>query len=277
MPFGGLLTAGIIGGAGSLLGGLFGASAADKAAKEQAQAAQNALNFQEQTWNQQQQNQAPFVQAGQTSIASLMKAINSGQFGAGSLPAQPAAFTAPTLAQVQQTPGYEFTQQQGDKGVLEGAAAAGGAVTGGTLKALDQYNSNLANTTYNTAFNQALSGYQAQLSGYGTAMGAQQQEFNQMLAPVQVGEGATQNLNSTGTAVAQNVGNLMTQQGNAQAAGTVGSTNALMSGISGATSDLSQAMLLKSLLPAQVGAGQVAPYDTSWLPSTYQSGAEGVV
>ena len=266
MPLGGLLTMGIISGAGSILSGLLGSSSADKASQEQATAAQNALNFQEQVWQQQQQNQQPFLTAGQQSIGSLMSAINSGTFGAGSLPAvptAPAGFVAPTLAQAETTPGYQFAAQQGSKGVLEGAAAAGaGAIGGGTLKALDQYNTNLADTTYNDVFNRALSGYNAnlsnyasQLAGYQTAQGAQQQEYNQMYNPAALGEGAVSTLNNTGTAVSQNVGNLMTQIGNAQAAGTVGSTNALTQGITGATSNLSQAALMSKLLAGLGGLG----------------------
>lgn len=222
---------------GSLGGAAIGASAAKTAASEQEQAANNALGFQESTFNTEQQNQAPYLAAGQTSLSQLMAGLSSGKFGAGSVP----SFTAPTLAQAEQMPGYQFTAQQGSKGILEGSAAAGGAISGGTLKALDQYNSNLASTSYNTLFGQALNGYQANL-------GAQQQEYNQLLAPAQLGEGATQNINSSGQSAALNVGNLMTQQGNAAAAGTVGAANAITSGLTGATNSLTQTQLLSQLL-----------------------------
>ncbi len=50
-----------------------------------------------------------------------------------------------------------------------------------------------------------------------------------------------------------NQANLLVQQGNAGAAGTVGSANAITSGINGATSGLLQTFLLNSLLPGSGG------------------------
>jgi hypothetical protein len=44
-------------------------------------------------------------------------------------------------------PGYQFTQQQGQTGILNAASAAGG-VGGNTLAALDQFNTGLADSTY---------------------------------------------------------------------------------------------------------------------------------
>ena len=263
---------GLIAGGGSLISGLLGSKASKTAATQQTTADQQALDFQKEIFQQQQTNQQPFLNAGQQSIGQLMTAIQNGQFGPGSLPAVPNApstpFTAPTLDEAQQTPGYQFTAQQGSKGVLQGAAAAGGAISGGTLKALDQYNTNLANTTYGDVFNRALStynaglsGYASQLAGYQTAQGAQQQEYNQLYNPAALGEGSVAAINNTGSAVSQNVGNLMTQVGNAQAAGTVGSTNAFTAGISGATSSAMLPFLMQALkkpaatAPAGTGPG----------------------
>ncbi len=265
----GLGIMGLLGAAGSIGSAVLGSNAATTAAGEQTTAEQNALNFQEQMFGTQQQNMAPYLSAGSSSLSQLMAGLQSGKFG--SLPNAPqytgGAFTAPTLAQAQQTPGYQFTAQQGSKGILEGAGAAGGAISGGTLKALDSYNTNLANTTYGNTFNQALQtynaglqGYQAQLQGYNALMGQQQQEYNQTLGPAQLGENAAASINNTGTMAAQNVGNLMAGIGNAQAAGTVGSTNAITSGITGATSSLSQAALLQMLLSGGGGnLGQNTP------------------
>ena len=39
--------------------------------------------------------------------------------------------------------GYQFTQQQGEQGILNAASASGG-VSGNTLTALDKYNTGLA-------------------------------------------------------------------------------------------------------------------------------------
>ena len=203
MPFFGLLTAGIIGAGASIFSGIEGSNAAKTASSQEVNQQQQALDFQKQMFATQQANQAPYLAAGNTSLGKLMGDLQSGQLGPGSLGAVPqftGSFSAPTLAEAQQTPGYQFTAQQGSKGILQGAGAAGGAISGGTLKALDSFNTGLADSTYNDVFNRALQtyntglqGYQAQLQGYQTGANAQQQGFNQLLAPAQLGENATAN------------------------------------------------------------------------------------
>jgi len=277
MPFGGLLTMGIIGGVASLGSGIIGAGAASTAASEQAQSAQQALQFQEQMWGQQQQNVAPYLGMGQSNIGNLMKMLGSPLPTAPTAPAPyTGSFTAPTLTQAQQSPGYQFTAQQGTKGILEAAGAAGGAISGGTLKAADAYNTGLADSTYNDVFNRALSTYgtgvqayqtnlqqyQAQLQQYNAALQGQQQQFSQAALPVQLGASAASGLNLVGSGVASNAGNLMTQIGNAQAAGTVGTANALSTGLTGATTAVTQAAMLQQILKTLAPAAQVGPYAT---------------
>jgi hypothetical protein len=239
----GLVMAGI-GAAGSIGGALIGSNAAKTASQQQTQADQSALAEQQREFNVSQGNAQPFINAGQQSIGTLMAGLNNGTFGPGSTP----AFTAPTLEQAQQTPGYQFTQQQGEKGIAQAAAAAGGAISGGTLKAASGYNQNLASTYYQQAFNNAL-------SEYGTNLANQQQQFGQLLAPVQIGAGSTANLNATQTSAASSIAQLMASLGSSQAAGTVGSANAISSGIAGATNGIGQSLLLGKLLPSLGGAG----------------------
>lgn len=271
MPFGGLLTLGLIGGGTSLLNGFLGSNASKTAAGQQANAANNALDFQKYIFGIEQGNQQPFISAGQSSIAQLMALISSGKFGPGSLPDVPqftGTFHTPTIDEARATPGYGFTAQQGSKGIMQGAAAAGGAISGGTLKALDTFNTGLADSTYNDVFNRSLQtygtglqAYQANLAGYQDQLAKQAQEYQQLFAPAQLGENATQSINTTGQQVATNAGNLMTQVGNANAAGTIGSTNALTSGFSGFSNSLLQSFLLNGILnktappPASTPAG----------------------
>lgn len=287
MPFGGLLSVGLIGAGSSLFSGLFGASAASKASQAQVGAENNAIAEQQREFGITQANEQPFLSVGQTSIAQLMNSINNGTFGPGSLPNAPqftgGDFKAPTLAEAQATPGYEFTAQQGNKGILQGAAAAGGAISGGTLRALDSFNTGLADSTYNDVFNRSLSTYnaglskyQAQLAGYGSTLAGQNQEFNQLISPAQIGSGSASTLASAGQASAQNIGQLMTGIGNAQASGTVGASNALTSGITGATNSATQAILLQKLLGSgvspSVGIGSGSPFDPNY-QSPYGAGA----
>lgn len=233
-------TAALIGGvasaAGSVTAGVLGSNAAKSAANTQASEADKALQFQEQTYADQKANQAPYIAAGQQSVGKLMTGLNDGTFGPGSIK----PFAAPTAAEAAATPGYQFTLAQGNRGVSAAASAGGRSLSGGTLKAIGQYDEGLASTTYGDTFNRALSTYQAQLAG-------QSQAYNQLAGVAGTGQTAVQGINQTGTATAANVGNLMTGIGNAQASGIIGSANAIGGGIGGATNSISQALLYQSL------------------------------
>lgn len=62
----------------------------------------------------------------------------------------PGANSATIGEALKNTPGYQFTQSEGEKGILNAASASGG-VSGNTLTALDKYNTGLADQTYQTA------------------------------------------------------------------------------------------------------------------------------
>lgn len=264
MPFGGLLTLGILGVTGAVGGSLIGANASETAAQQQTTQEQKALDFQEQEFGTEQANQAPFVSAGQSSVGQLMTGLQNGTFGPGSI----APFTAPTLAQAQQTPGYDFTQQQGEQGIERGAAAAGGAFTGGTLKSLATFDAGLADSTYQQVFNNALSGYQTQLQ-------SQNQAFNQLSAAAGLGENAAANVGNTGAQAASTVGNTLTSIGATQAAGTIGAASAIQGGINGALNSATLPLYLQSLNSGNVSAPtppgwNVAPGNVNATPPAQQ-------
>lgn len=280
MPFGGLLTLGIISGGTSFVNGILGKSAANTAAQQQVDAGNKAIDFQKGVYGDEKQNFADFKNASQpianlgtTSIAQLMKGLTDGTFG--NTPnfqgpadfAAPAPFQAPTAEEARATPGYQFAQQQGSSSVLKGAAAAGGAITGGTLKALDSFGTGLADSTYNNRFNQSLSTYNTNFddalktyqtnfgknqSVFTTNLGKNAQDFSQLFAPAQLAESSNEAVGRIGSTIGQgpaaNISDLMTQVGNAKASGTIGGTNALTSGITGGVNDVSQAILLGDLM-----------------------------
>ncbi len=246
MPFGALL--GLLGLGGNLLGGLFGGNAATTAAQQQQQAGQQAITTQQQSVDQQVNAQAPYTSAGATSIAELMRGITNGQVGLGASGQVP-GFKAPTAGEAEATPGYQFTRDQANKGVLQASAAAGGSITGGTLSAIGAKDTQLANGTYGDTFDRALRGYQANLAGFNTNLAAKQQDFSQLLGVGGIGESATQNVNQGRQVAATNISDLMTQIGNSQAAGTVGKANSISKGLTGGIGALTQGLLLDKLLP----------------------------
>lgn len=231
MPF--TLGAAAIGGISSLVGGLFGESATSQS-----------LDFQKQMYGTQQKNLAPYIGAGDTSLASLMKGFENGTFGPGSIP----AFTAPTAAEARATPGYQFNLQQGEKAVDAGAAARGGLMTGGTIKAEQNYGAGLASGTYQQTFQNALQQYNAALQG-------QAQNYNELSNTAGMGLNAVTGANQSSGQMGTNFANLMT--GNASnltaAAGGIGNA------VGGGLNNYNQMQLLQQYLASRgMGGGYSA-------------------
>jgi hypothetical protein len=120
----------------------------------------------------------------------------------------------------QMSPAYAFQRQQGMQGVVNGATDAQGALAGSTQKDLIDYNQALADTAFNTAFNQ----YQAQQGNI----------YQRLSNLAQLGQGAASNVASTGANLAGSAAQSVSNAGSALAAGQIGSANAITGGLSNA-------------------------------------------
>lgn len=217
MPFGGLLTVGLIGAGSSIFSGLMGKSAAQKAAEQQQAAAQKAAGAATDLLN-------PYAQGGQASFKNLQELLAPG----GDLTKGYQSFTPPDPNQVANTPEYQFAQQQGMKGLEHSAAAHGHLLQGGTYRDISQFNQGLASQQYQNAFGNALGTYNANFNTFntnGTNL------YNRLLG-----------LSNTGMAASSDLSHILEQaytgSGNAQAAGTVGGAQSLSNGIVGAGNTL---------------------------------------
>lgn len=70
-----------------------------------------------------------------------------------------------TPGDLTQDPGYQFNLEQGTQAADRAQLARGGYFSGGAAKELAQFNQGLADNTYGSAFNRALQGRQAGLTG----------------------------------------------------------------------------------------------------------------
>lgn len=265
MPIGAI--GGAISGVGSLIGGILGNNAAGNAAQaEQAalgqaeayqkQQASNATLSQQQATEQITANQQPFVGAGQGAVLSLQDLLApGGQLSNTSYP----GFTAPTAAQAQATPGYQFSLQQGENALQNSAAARGGLLSTGTAKNLTNYAEGAADTNYQNVYNNALQTYGTNFNVSNTL---NNNLYSRLMGLTNTGESAAGSLNNSLQSGAntlanialtsgQQVGNDITQAGQAGAAGIVGGTNALTAGIGGALNTVGQGITLQQLLGAQ--------------------------
>lgn len=189
---------------GAVISGL----ASNSAASTQADAANNATATQQGMFNTTQANLQPYMGQGSISLSSLMGKINNGQLGG--------TFTGQDYLN-NQDPGYGFQFQQGLQGLQNSQAAQDGVLSGSALKGLLNYNQGMAATGYQNAYNRWLS-QQANTSG-------------QLMNVANIGENAAAGLGNTGAQYASSIGSSMMNAGNASAAGTIGTANAITGSI----------------------------------------------
>jgi hypothetical protein len=193
--------AAVAGGLG-IVGSLVGANQADKASQRatraQVRSSQRGQDLIRDQFGATQEALNPFIQ-GAGGAFERQQAL-SGALGED---AQREAF-----ASFQESPNIQFLRDQGMRGINQQASARGGLGGGSRLKALSQFNQNLAQQDFNNQFNrlgqvsrQGLSAAQA-LGGFGSQQAAQQ-------------------------------ANLLGQQGQAQAQGHLTRGQAFQSGLSG--------------------------------------------
>lgn len=209
-----------------------GASASKSAANTQAQAAQYAADLQNQQFQQIQQNLQPYMDLGTNNVANLQAWLNNGNL------LNPQFSFNPTQAQLEQTPGYQFTLQQGLKGVDNAAAAKGLGLSGAQLKGISDYTTGLADQTYQQQYNMALKTFM-------TNYGINADQFNRIASLVNLGQNSAVGVGNAGLQTASNIGGAAMAGANASAAGTVGAANAISSGIGSIGSGVGLYSLLK--------------------------------
>jgi hypothetical protein len=242
-----------------------GVGASVYSANKQAGAAKNAQNIAQQQQQQNQQLETPYNQAGQGALTqlnylegvgpqagatagTLPPGVNAADGGYGSLNAP---FTADTFQKY--SPGYQFTRQQGDQGVINQDAGTAGALSGSAMKDLLSFNSGLANQSFNNAFGQ----YQTQ----------QMNTFNRLNSIAGLGQAAASGQAAVNTNLAGTAGQAAQNIGTAQAGGIVGAANAAGSGATNAA------------MWSQYGGGSFTPMNSSAMSgstSGWGAGADAI-
>lgn len=264
-------------------GALISSNASRSAANTQADAARDAAALQDKQWQQTQANMKPYLQLGTSAMSPLLDALGyktsqnaDGSYSFNGVDASNPLmqrFSAPTAAEAEASPGYQFTLQQGLKATQNSAAARGLGTSGAALKGASTYATGLADSTYNDV-------YQRALNTYKTNYGAASDNVNRLTGIVGSGQNAAGGMGALGAQTSANIGNTITSGANAQAAGTIGGANAL----TGALGSLGNNAMLYGLMQNNAGgqaynasaardaysASQSAPYssvgDVGWAP-----------
>ena len=195
----------------SLVGGLAQAASQRQAAAAQSDAAQRALDMQKSIYEQQSALNKPFYQAGVTGQNRLMDLLGLGSNTTG---ADFGKYGKDfSMSDFQADPGYAFRLAEGQKALDRQAAARGGLISGGAMKAASRYGQDMGSQEYQNAFNRYQTNRANQLQPLGSLMASGQAAANQQSGT----------LGAYGT----NAANLLTQQGTAQAAGNLGTGNTI--------------------------------------------------
>jgi len=227
---GAIAGAAVVGAAGSMIAGSEAASATRDASNA-------AIAQQQAALQQQAQLSAPYRQLGQNAMGAYQNLLGIGANGQ----------VNPQLAEqtLQNLPGYQFQQQQGQQQTLAAAGAMGMGLSGNTLQALSKYNQGLADSTY-------------------------QQELQNLLAPVQLGQAAAAGQAANVGQAASNIGNIAMNQGQNQANIAIGQMGGITGSINNAMNQYTTMNTLKALQGGSaVGA---SPYVAPTLSTPQTSG-----
>lgn len=218
-----MVAAAVIGGA--VIGGLATSISGGKAASAQENAANTAQQTQLQMYNQTRADQAPYRQAGYTALGQLGTGTQAGgEFNRNF-----------TMADFNKDPGYQFRMDQGSQALQRSAAARGGLLNGGTLKALDRYGQDFASNEYSNAYNR-----------FNTD---QSTRFNRLASIAGIGQTSVNQTGQIGANTANQIGSAQMGYGNAAAAGYINQGNAISNGASSIGNFYLQQQYLKALAP----------------------------
>jgi hypothetical protein len=233
------ITAAMIGAGGALLGGVIASSGAKQAASTQAEAANRAADLQKQMFDQQMAGQEPYRQAGLTGQNRLMELLGLG--GNASAAGYGKYGRDFSMADYQADPGYAFRLGEGQKALERSAAARGGLISGGALKAATRYGQEAGSQEYQNAFNRYQTNRSNQLQPLGNLMAS--------------GQSAASNQGSAAGQYGANAGNAYMAAGNAIGSGQLGAANTLAGGIQTGVSSYLNQMNFNDFLNRQSGYG----------------------
>jgi hypothetical protein len=163
--------------AAALIGSSMSSRAAKSAAQTSAQSADRATELQQRMYEESVARQQPFLETG-TEMFNRLAALQRGGPEAQNF--------------LQMDPGYQFRLSEGLKALDRQAAARGGLISGGALKAAQRYGQDLGSQEFGAA-------------------------YNRLASMANVGPQAAGVMSNLGQNYATNVGNIYQQQGNTAA------------------------------------------------------------
>ena len=218
------VTAALIGGGASIVGGLISGSAARSGARTQADAMRESARMQREMFDVQNENQRPYREAGYSALSDIsgMKPYLTKQFG-------------PEDFQAGIDPSYNFRLEQGNLATTNMANRAGGAIGGNALRGLMDYGQGAASQEYGNAFNR----FQTQRSNI----------YNNLASIAGLGQTSLGQTGQLSSSAGQNIGDAISGAGSAIGGGQVAAGNAYGGGFQGAGNSYMLSQMLRQRNP----------------------------
>lgn len=213
-------TAAALAGGSALIGGITSMIGSSQAAG----AAKHAANLANEQKLQTRADLLPYNTAGQNALDPMAHLAADRTGGGPDYLARADAALPPqmTQAELEATPGYQFTLGQGLKAAQSSAAARGLGVSGASMKGALTYATGLADSTYKDQFNLAQTRY-SDILGLNTAQQANlTNQFGRYNSLATLGENAGAQTGTIGAGLTNTAANMTNQAGIDTAAGISG-------------------------------------------------------
>jgi hypothetical protein len=163
-----------------------------------------------------------------------------------------------SMADYQADPGYAFRLGEGQKALERSAAARGGLISGGALKAATRYGQDMGSQEYQNAFNR-----------YQTSRANQLQPLGNLMS---MGQSAASNQGTAAGNYGTNAGQAYMARGQAMGAGQLGMGNTISNALGAAASSYQNQQNFNDFLNRQQRPGYGYTYaDPSAVGPTYYS------
>ena len=232
---GGALAQGLGGLASSIIGG----SAADKAARAQARAAQEALDFQKGVYNTATGQFEPYIAAGEQGLKGFTEKVAG--FKQPEFNFQKQAFDINNW----KDPGYDFRLGEAQKAIEASTAKKGMTLASGALKSLQTRGQDMASQEYEKAYDrygkERAFDYTTESDKYTRNLGFSKDELSNLFNQTNIGRESVGNLAEIGGTQGAQIAQSLTDKANAQAQGIVGQASQwqnLFNGIGGVSQNL---------------------------------------
>ena len=182
-------------------------------------------------WEQTREDMRPWVEAGEAALKKYVKLVDSGHFDLGRTPAwRPPGVDDFVSDPGRYDPGFAYAMREGEKYIRRQGARGGSADGGATLKALEKFRHDLANTGYDRARARSMDEYRADLSRRSSEQNRLNLQADHLRGLIGIGGGKLSESARYGYDNAMDQANLGIQGAEALGKGAVGAAQTMYQG-----------------------------------------------